>query len=518
MKTVYFAFLLFLAAAFFLAGETPEEDAVSAEETRLREIIKYGTDNEISDLIKKLRADKIESLDEDILTLAKKTKNQNIILGVFSFFNERAKSGLEETAMTILEDRESETPQKISAALDYLGALKDKKALPVITDIISSDDSRFDNAAIRALGKIVYSGTDAETGSSGAPADELNSPPSAESHDTASAGTDTSAESDLSADNNLSAEVGLSPEGDLSGPPDTAPEESGGMAKITEILIDYYNNRNPSEDNRQAIISAIGGSGGEAAVPFLLEIINDNEQSTPIRMSALESAGKLKDAAALDSIFASAGSGDPNIRFAAITALGYFDGEAVDKAILEGFRDTYFKTRLAAVRSAKKRRLKEAIPYLRYRAEKDEAAAVKEEAVSALGAFNNEEADKAVLAIFNDAKNGDSLRSLCAVTLIKNNADAYAENIIAKLDEAKAKKQTALYKGLLKALGSAKTAKVETLTARLFASNDVVEKFYALDMTANNRFTAFKSEVEKLTQEKNASLARRAKTTLDKLG
>jgi HEAT repeat protein len=469
LNAAYFSVFLFFAGAFFAAASSSDaaEDDAAADEERRRETIKYGTDNEISDLIKSLRAGKIYYLDDDLLQLAKKTRNQNIILGIFSFFSERGQIGLEESALTILDNRENETPQKINAALDYLGSVKEKKALTVITEIISSDDVQFDNMAIKVLGKIIYKEPDA---------------PPDDTADYASS------------------------------------DAAGGTAEITEILIDYYNNHNPNDDIRQSIISAAGSAGGEAAAPFLLEIINDDEISVPIRMSALDGAAKLRDPVILDSILAASSSNDPNIRFAAVEALGSFSGESVDTAILESFRDTYFKTRLAAIRSAKKRRIKEAIPYLRYRAEKDEAPAIKEAAVLALGDFNDTDADSAIFMIFNDTKNSDTLRALCAETLIKNNADRYAENIIAKLDEAKIKKQTALYKGLLKALSCAKTDKVENLTARLFASTDVAEKFYALDITANNRFTNFKSEVEKLAQEKNLSLSRRAKNTLDKLG
>jgi HEAT repeat protein len=476
LNAVYFTVFLFFAGTFFASAasenDTAENDAAAVEEEKLRETIKYGTDNEISELIKNLRTGKIYYLDDDLLQLVKKTRNQNIIIGIFSFFSGRGQIGLEDPALTILNNRENETPQKINAALDYLGSVKEKNALPVIIEIISSDDVQFDSMAIRVLGKIIYKEPDAPSGNTPAYNDAAS--------DKASGGTD--------------------------------------PAGITEILIDYYNNRDPNDDIRQSIISAAGAAGGEAAAPFLLEIINNDELSAPIRMSALDGAAKLGSSDLIDSVLAASSSGDPNIRFAAVEALGSFSGEAVDTAILESFRDTYFKTRLAAIHSAKKRRIKEAVPYLRYRAEKDEASAIKEAAVSALGDFHETDADNAIFMIFNDTKNSDTLRSLCVEILIKNNADKYTENIITKLDEAKAKKQTALYKGLLKALSAAKTDKVENLTARLFASTDVAEKFYALDMTANNRFTIFKSEVEKLTQEKNLSLSRRAKSTLEKLG
>jgi HEAT repeat protein len=441
---------MFLATWIAGAAETSSSDT---EEEAFRQTINYGTDNEITELIKKLRDGNIDSLDGDLIRLVEKMRNQNIILAVFSFFNERSVHGLEDTALDIVAGGGNEDSQKVTAAIDYLGAVKEKKAIPVLTEIVSSNDNRYDGASIKALGKIV--------------------------------------DSDMS---------------------------RADADAITETLINYYNSDTSNSDNRVAVIAAVGNGGGEGATAFILEIVNDAEQTMSLRMAALEAAGKLKDDSALESIIAATASADPNIRYAAVGALGAFDSEDARTVILESFRDSYFRTRIAAIRSAKARRLKEAVPYLRYRAERDEAAVVKEEAVLALGEIGGLEADSALAAMLDDKKNSDALRSLCAEMLIKNNADAYADTLIAKLDEAAAKKQTALYKGLLKALSLARTHKLEALTARLFASKDVTEKFYALDMAANNGFTAFRADAEALSKEKNLSLASRAKKTLEKLG
>jgi hypothetical protein len=86
------------------------------------------------------------------------------------------------------------------------------------------------------------------------------------------------------------------------------------------------------------------------------------------------------------------------------------------------------------------------------------------------------------------------------------------------LDEAKKKNQTALYNGFLRVIGGAKTDAVRDLTGRFFASGGVLEKSYALDMTAANNFLVFADQVRALTDERNGSLARKARTTLEKLG
>jgi hypothetical protein len=45
----------------------------------------------------------------------------------------------------------------------------------------------------------------------------------------------------------------------------------------------------------------------------------------------------------------------------------------------------------------------------------------------------------------------------------------------------------------------------------------VIEKSYAMDMTANNGFRDFTGQIEALTDEKNGSLSRKAKATLERL-
>jgi hypothetical protein len=46
----------------------------------------------------------------------------------------------------------------------------------------------------------------------------------------------------------------------------------------------------------------------------------------------------------------------------------------------------------------------------------------------------------------------------------------------------------------------------------------VVERSYALDMAVNNNLTSLADEIKIITDDRNASLARKAGQTLEKLG
>jgi hypothetical protein len=208
---------------------------------------------------------------------------------------------------------------------------------------------------------------------------------------------------------------------------------------------------------------------------------------------------------------------DPNVRASAVAALGPFSGQEVDGAILEAFRDSYYRTRAGAAKAAGERKLSGAIPYLRYRADQDEVPAVKDEAIRALGAINSREATAVLGELLENRRNTDRVRILAAEMLIRDNADDYAQRVIIEMDEAKSKNLTALYNGFLRALGSGRTGALEDLARRLFSSGGVVEKSYALDLTANNRYRSLIPQVQELTDEKNGSLSLKARAVLKAL-
>jgi HEAT repeat protein len=283
-------------------------------------------------------------------------------------------------------------------------------------------------------------------------------------------------------------------------------------------LINFYNERVPGDENRRDIIIALGDVKSPAGIPLLREIAENSDERSALRVAALDSLAKIGDSRGLGAALLSVDSADPNVRSAAVAALGPFSGPDVDNAILEAFRDSYYRTRIAAAQAARDRRLTEAVPYLRYRAERDEVPAVKDEAIKALGAIGDGQCLEFLTSLFAERKNSDRARILAAEMLLQNDADAYAARVIAELDEAKQKNQTALYNGFLRVLGAAKSPVLEDLCKRFFASGGVVEKSYALDITLNNGFRSLAAQVKDLNDEKNGSLSRKSRSVAEKLG
>jgi HEAT repeat protein len=296
---------------------------------------------------------------------------------------------------------------------------------------------------------------------------------------------------------------------------------SGGAAAddTAEYLLDYYENQTPSDETRREILVALGATGSKKGLSLLINITESNDERPTLRTAALDALAKLGDAAALDAILAATSATDTNVRASAIAALGPFSGPQVDDAILEGFRDSFSRTRIGAAKAAGARKLAAAIPYLRYRAEYDDTVAVKDEALRALGAIDSSDAMKVLEELFTNRKSNERTRHLAAEMLIKNNADAYADKLIAELGEAKKSNYTSLYNGFLRVLGMAKTGKVEDITRAMLTSKEVSEKSYALDLAVTNNFKSLAPEIRAIANDtKNSGLARKASRTLEKLG
>jgi len=440
--------ILFLLIIFPIAAQQ------NSEASR-RDIIQYGTETEISNLIQALRTEKADYFDDELVVLAQTSKNMRILTGVFGFFADREKSDLEERAIKAIEERDEEANETVLGAIDYLGKIKSHASVPIMMDLLETEERRYLNSTFRAIGKA------------------------------------------SSSDKKLA--------------DDTA-----------AFLTDFYNFREPGNDNRSVIISAIGDTGSSEGVELLVELATNTDERIPLRIAAIGALSRIADPSGLDAILFCVTTNDPNVRSAAIAALGPFSGEAVDKAILDGFRDSYYRTRIASAQASRDRKLAAAVPYLRFRAERDDTPNVRDEAIRSLGAIGNDEAISVLEALFTERKNTDRVRVLAADMLSKNTTGKYFAKLLIELDEAKSRNQNNLYNGFLKVVGESTAesgkADIEDTARRFMKNGALMEKLYALDMALNNTLTGLNEEIIALTKERNESLSRKARRTAESLG
>ena len=286
------------------------------------------------------------------------------------------------------------------------------------------------------------------------------------------------------------------------------------------FLLDYFNNRNPSNENQREIIVALGETRSDASLSFLVDMVRDEDERVVLRMAALDALSQIGDPAGEEAVVEAVASTDPAVRSAAIAALGPFSGEAAERAILDGFRDSYFRSRLGAARAAGERQLESAVPFLRFRAHNDDVPAVRDASIRALGAINNSEAMSILETLFSERRNADGVRVLAADMLLRNDADAFGTRVVTEMDYANSRRQTALYNGFIRVLTTAQSDSLEGLARRFISTGGIIERALALELIVNNEFRHLADEVRELLDETrtNAALARRARTTLERLG
>jgi len=428
--------------------------SIHAQEASRPDTIKYGTETEIAALIQTLRNEKTDTFDDELIQVAETSKNTKVLTGILGFFSDREKSGLQERAIKAVKQREDESTETVLSALDYLGKMKTAEAVPVMMELLDTEEKKYLSVGFRAIG------------------------------------------------------------GASSGDKKQADETA-------KFLVDYYNDREPGNDNRSIIINAIGATGSSVAVDFLVEIATNPDERFPLRMAALGALSKIGDPKGLDAIINCVSANDQNVRTAAVGALGPFQGSAAENAILDAFRDSYFRTRIAAAQASRDRKLVTAVPFLKFRAERDDVPTVKEEAIRALGAIANDDAITVLDGLFSERKNTDRVRILAADMLMKNTGGKNFSKLIIELDESKKRNQTNLYNGFLKVVGETVVegdkSEIENV-ARRFMGAGIIEKLYALDMALNNKLTGLKEDIITLAKDKNESISKKARRTAESLG
>ena len=157
MNKNYFLVLLFIAFCMPLLAEEAEPETPAPVqrtiEDQRRDILRFGTETEIATLIQTLRNERVDYLDEDLVELVQKTRNRGILTGVFGFFGEMEKTGLEERAIQAIRDMDEEANETITAAVNYLGHVKAVQAIDSLKELINTGENRFFASAFRALGR-----------------------------------------------------------------------------------------------------------------------------------------------------------------------------------------------------------------------------------------------------------------------------------------------------------------------------------------------------------------------------
>ena len=295
----------------------------------------------------------------------------------------------------------------------------------------------------------------------------------------------------------------------------TALGEVGGSEEA--IFLADFLDRDLTTARKQNLMKALGKIKAVETWDKLVEVIQNEDENTYVRMYAAEAIGAMEKEESIEILLDLFEDNDPNIRTYAIKGLSYFDNEEVENLAIQGLKDNYYKVRLEAIELIKKFEYDSAIPSLIYRAKNDAEATVKYACFDALALLDTKEAREFLVDLIKDTKKSDTMRSKAATSVLKydgtDNSDSVKAVVEVALSVVEDTKKTALRYAIGKEIAKYENNLFKEVCEAFLASKDVSTQGIGLDIWKKNRFITLKDTVTSIAEAEKAS-ANRSKARL----
>lgn len=279
------------------------------------------------------------------------------------------------------------------------------------------------------------------------------------------------------------------------------------------FLADFLD-RDLTTARKQNLMKALGQIQAVETWDKLVEVIQNEDENTYVRMYAAEAIGAMEKEESIDILLDLFEDDDPNIRTYAIKGLSYFDNEDVENLAIQGLKDNYYKVRLESIELVKKYKYVSAVPSLLYRAKNDSEATVKYACFEALAFLDTKEGNEYLISLVKDTKKSDTLRSKAAASMLKyEDAESVKAVIEVTLSVVEDTKKTALRYALGKEIAKYENSQFRDVCEAFLASKDVSTQGIGLDIWKKNRYITLKDSVTAIAEAEKAS-ANRSKARL----
>jgi HEAT repeat protein len=284
---------------------------------------------------------------------------------------------------------------------------------------------------------------------------------------------------------------------------------SGGEAE-EQILLDWFDGDSVSPALREEAIKALGEIGSTKAAARLSKLVEDGSGGRMgARMLACAALAKIKDESALPSLIKAANdTADPNVRSAAVEALGAFAGNSsaaggeARGALVQALRDSFPKARIASCKAVAAGKVAEALPFLKYKARNDPERSVKIEALRALAALGGGESFAFLRERLGDKKESPELRSLCFSLLGRYDASSSMDILSSRLRTEAAEKERSFYTALAREVANAdKSPDIAPLARILMGDKEYLIRIAAIEWARKSKSADMKPDLERLAAE-----------------
>ena len=293
--------------------------------------------------------------------------------------------------------------------------------------------------------------------------------------------------------------------------------EIGGPEEAV-FLVEFLDREDLSDAQRQILMRTCGKMHALETWDRLVEIVGDEDENSYVRMYAAEALGLMEKKESVPVLSETFSDSDPNLRQYVIKGLIHFpDVIEAKQIILQGIKDEHWRVRQEAIKAVKEIKLKEAVPYLIYRAKNDSEKVIKEESIKTLAALNEKEANDFLLSQLADKKIADGTKKTIVAALLENDFAGEKEILSLALECADDDKRKDLRYAIGKELAKNPKASYEEVCLKYLSSKDTTTISLGLDMYKNRHFSSAESLMKNLYAEKktNASIKSRIKKMLN---
>lgn len=262
-----------------------------------------------------------------------------------------------------------------------------------------------------------------------------------------------------------------------------------GGSKEAVFLSEYLEREDLSLAQRQQLVKVLGKIKAVETYDKLVEMAQDEDENTFIRMYSAEAIGSMEKKEAVKVLVKLYEDTDPKLRCSVVKGLSNFkENDEAKKTVIEAIRDSHVTVRLEAIEACKKNGYKEAVPYLVYRLEKDKEDSVKKKCYPAIACLNTKDGNEYLVKLITDKKVADTPKSRVATALLEYNNAGTDEIIALARETLKDDRRKPLRYALGKEFAKYKRNEFSSICKDYLDSKDTATQGTGLDIYSKGRY------------------------------
>ena len=172
---------------------------------------------------------------------------------------------------------------------------------------------------------------------------------------------------------------------------------------------------------------------------------------------------------------------------------------------MQGIRDEHWRVRQEAIKTVKENKMKDAIPYLIYRAKNDSEKVIKDEAYNSIAALNSNEGNDFLVDQLKEKKTGDSTKKKIVEVLLKEGHSGQKEILDLAEECLKDDRRKDLRYAIGKELAKYENSAYESICLKYLESKDSTTQSLGLDIYKTNKFHSAEARMRSVYADKKAN-------------